>query len=157
MKQLLTISLFVFFLQNVSAQESNTLADSSATNLNVKIVCLLVNDYDDAIEYYTTKLGFVVASDIKYGENQRWVSLKMPSGPPFELSLGLAKSEEDKKLVGRQGGSYPFLVLVTNDFYKTYEQYKAQGVEFLGEPKKSTWGTGVTFKDLYGNIIYLKN
>ena len=157
MKQLFAVLLFAFFLQNVSAHETGATTDTSATHPNIKVVCLLVNNYDEAIEYYTTKLGFVVSSDMKYGEGQRWVSLKMPSGFPLELSLGLAKTEEDKKIVGRQGGSYPFFVLVTNDFYKTYEQYKTRGVEFQGEPKKSPWGTGVTFKDLYGNIIYLKD
>jgi catechol 2,3-dioxygenase-like lactoylglutathione lyase family enzyme len=157
MKQLFTLLFLALFIQNVSAQKPDALPGTQTNALNISVVCLLVNDYDKAIEYYTNKLGFVVAADMKYGENQRWVSLKMPSGLPLELSLGLAKTEVDKQVVGRQGGSYPFFVLVTNDFNATYEKYKSLGVEFLGEPQKSPRGTGVTFKDLYGNVIYLKD
>jgi catechol 2,3-dioxygenase-like lactoylglutathione lyase family enzyme len=130
--------------------------DTARAGVDLTVICLLVDDYDQAITFYTEKLGFVVKSDTKYGEGQRWVSLAPRQGASIELSLGLAKTEEDKAMVGRQSGSYPFFVLYSEDFNSHYGAYKSHGVEFTGEPARNPWGIGVTFKDLYGNTIYLR-
>jgi catechol 2,3-dioxygenase-like lactoylglutathione lyase family enzyme len=152
MKKLFQFFILTFFFLNVSAQT----ADTAKSSLNITVVCLLVNDYDKAVDFYTQKLGFQIVTDVKYGSDQRWVTLKLPSNPAFELSLGLATTDEDKMVVGRQGGRYPFFVLASDDFNNTYNTYKANGVEFPGEPKRGPGGLGVTFKDLYGNVIYLR-
>lgn len=130
-------------------------AEESTPAMSIKVICILVNDYDEAIAFYTGKLGWVVKTDAKYGNNQRWVSLKPPGDPSVEISLGLATTPEDKAVVGKQSGRYPFFVLVADDLDRTYSKLKSNGVDFQGEPKKGPGGRGVTFKDLYGNIIYL--
>jgi catechol 2,3-dioxygenase-like lactoylglutathione lyase family enzyme len=119
----------------------------------VKIVGLLVKDYDAAIQFYTQKLGFEVAEDAASGD-RRWITLSLP-GNHCALALELAKSPEDLALVGRQAGSFPLLALDTADCAGDYQALKARGVTFRGEPKTGPWGTGVLLEDLYGNKVFL--
>lgn len=130
-------------------------AQENSTKTDINVVCLLVKDYDETIEFYTKKLGFEVSMDRKFGENQRWVSIKLP-GSSLELSLGLTKTSEDTVLAGKQGGKFPFLVIATSNFNETYQKLLLNGVEFIDKPKKNPWGTTVLFRDLYGNQILLK-
>jgi catechol 2,3-dioxygenase-like lactoylglutathione lyase family enzyme len=152
MKNIIVGIISILFIGTVSAQN----ADSLNSPVNISVVCLLVNDYDEAITYYTEKLGFKVSSDVKYGSKQRWVTLSATSNGGIELSLGLATTDTDKQIVGKQGGQYPFFVLIADDFNVTYNDYKSKRIDFLSEPKAGPGGTAVTFKDLYGNIIYLR-
>jgi catechol 2,3-dioxygenase-like lactoylglutathione lyase family enzyme len=130
--------------------------DTVGAGVDLTVICLLVTDHDEAITWYVNSLGFVVKSDMKYGEGNRWVSLAPYKDAPLELSLGLARTEEEKAVVGNQAGGYPFFVLFAKEFERTHETFKAKGVEFTGEPTRNPWGIGVTFKDLYGNLIYLR-
>jgi catechol 2,3-dioxygenase-like lactoylglutathione lyase family enzyme len=119
----------------------------------VKIVSLLVKDYDAAIQFYTQKLGFEVVEDAPFGD-RRWVTLSLP-GNRCSLALELAKSAGDLALVGKQAGSFPMLALDTEDCIGDYKTLKARGVTFHGEPETGPWGTGVLLEDLYGNRVFL--
>ena len=119
----------------------------------VKIVSLLVKDYDAAIQFYTQKLGFQVAEDAAFGD-RRWITLSL-AGNGCALALELAKTPDDLELVGRQGGSFPLLALDTADCAGDYKALKAHGVTFHGEPQSGPWGTGVLLEDLYGNKVFL--
>jgi len=119
----------------------------------IKIVSLLVRDYDAAINFYTEKLGFKVLDDAAFGD-RRWVTLELP-GDKCTLALELAKDSSDSALVGKQAGSFPLLALDTVDCMDDYKTMKARGVKFHGEPEKGPWGTGVLFEDLYGNRLFL--
>jgi catechol 2,3-dioxygenase-like lactoylglutathione lyase family enzyme len=70
----------------------------------VKIVSLLVKDYDAAIQFYTQKLGFQVAEDAAFGD-RRWITLSLP-GNRCALALELAKSPDDLAR-GQAGGQLP--------------------------------------------------
>ena len=120
----------------------------------MSLVSLLVKDYDQTIEFYTKKLGFVVAEDLPFGE-KRWVTLKLPDNRESVLALGLAETNEDLALVGRQGGSTPFFGILTDDCLGEYNRMKNLGVRFHSEPRVEPYGTGVTLEDLYGNKIYM--
>jgi catechol 2,3-dioxygenase-like lactoylglutathione lyase family enzyme len=120
---------------------------------HVKIVSLLVKDYDAAIDFYTHTLGFAVVEDAALGD-RRWITLSLP-GDQCTLALELAKSSDDLAVVGRQGGSFPFLALDTADCLGDYKTLKARGVTLHGEPTKGPWGTGVLLEDLYGNKLFL--
>src|SRR5262245_29605175 len=74
------------------------------------IVGLLVRDYDEAIQFYTGKLGFVVGEDIASG-GDRWVVLSLPDSREPGLALELARTEADLTLVGHQAGSFPLFAL----------------------------------------------
>jgi catechol 2,3-dioxygenase-like lactoylglutathione lyase family enzyme len=119
----------------------------------VKIVSLLVKDYDAAIQFYTQKLGFLVAEDAAFGD-RRWITLSLP-GNRCALALELAKDPEDLAVVGKQAGSFPLLELDTADCVGEYKALKARGVTFHGEPQTGPWGTGVLLEDLYRNKVFL--
>ena len=67
----------------------------------------------------------------------------------------MAKSDSDLALVGKQGGSFPFLGITTDDCLADYQRLKELGVRFQGEPEVRPYGTGVMLEDLYGNKIFL--
>jgi catechol 2,3-dioxygenase-like lactoylglutathione lyase family enzyme len=119
----------------------------------VKIVGLLVKDYDAAIQFYTQKLGFEVVEDAAFGD-RRWITLSLP-GNHCAIAIELAKSPDDVALVGKQAGSLPLLALDTADCAGDYKALKARGVKFHGEPESGPWGTGVLLEDLYGNRLFL--
>lgn len=120
----------------------------------VKLFSLVVKDYDAAIQFYTQKLGFAVAEDAAFGD-KRWVTLKLPHTPDSNVSLALAKTDEDHALVGKQAGSFPLMGLGTVDCFSDYNRMKELGVKFHGEPQAGPWGTGVLLEDLYGNKIFM--
>ena len=119
----------------------------------VRIVSLLVKEYDAAIEFYTQKLGFEVVEDAAFGD-RRWITLSLP-GNQCALALELAKNPDDVAVVGKQGGSFPFLAIDTSDCVGDYKSLKARGVIFHGEPETGPRGTGVLLEDLYGNKLFL--
>ena len=115
---------------------------------------LLVMDFDEALAFYTKKLGFVVVEDVPMGDD-RWVTITVPGNKHAVTVLHEARTEEDKALVGKQMGSYPFLGLDTDDCVGEYRRMKALGVKFQGEPDVRPYGTGVMLEDLYGNKIFM--
>lgn len=120
----------------------------------IKIISLLVTDYDATIQFYTEKLGFELLEDAPFGES-RWVTLALPNQRDVTMALELAKTEDDKALVGKQGGSFAFLGVDTDDCLGDYNRMKLLGVAFHGEPQSGPWGTGVLCEDLYGNRIFM--
>jgi lactoylglutathione lyase len=114
-------------------------------------IALLVENYDDAIEFYTKKLQFELTEDTDLGGGKRWVQISPPNSTGTNLILAQASSEDQLKSVGNQAGGCVFLFLQTNDFWRDYEFMKAQGVEFIEEPRVEEYGTVVVFKDLYGS------
>jgi predicted enzyme related to lactoylglutathione lyase len=109
----------------------------------VKFVSIPVKDQDAAVNFYTQKLGFRIATDQPFGK-QRWIELSIPGA---ETKLVLFTMEGDEKRIGTQMN----MAFVCHDLQKTYEEYKARGVEFLAPPKQEPWGTFVIFKDPDGN------
>jgi catechol 2,3-dioxygenase-like lactoylglutathione lyase family enzyme len=116
-------------------------------------ITILVKNQNEALEFYQGKLGFKIHTDVNFGE-MRWLTLNASDQLDVELLLMLAgPGEED--LVGRQAGTQPILALKTDDCHKTFNKLKSLGVQFDSDPKDEEWGIGVTFRDLYGNRIYL--
>jgi len=113
-------------------------------------ISLLVNDYDEALAYYRDKLGFELVEDTQLSPDKRWVVVS-PSGSECSLLLAKAKNSEEAASVGNQSGGRVFLFLETDDFWNDYESFKANGIDFVEEPREESYGTVVVFKDLYGN------
>jgi catechol 2,3-dioxygenase-like lactoylglutathione lyase family enzyme len=120
----------------------------------LKLISLVVKDYDETIQFYTKKLGFELAEDVAFGDS-RWITLRLPNTPDSNISLALAKKSEDQALVGKQAGGTPLLGLGTVDCFGDYRRMKELGVKFHGEPTAGPWGTGVLLEDLYGNKIFM--
>jgi lactoylglutathione lyase len=120
----------------------------------VTLVKLLVSDQDEALEFYTTKLGFEVAEDSNLG-GYRWLLVRLPDNTEFCINLDAARTGEQQALVGRQAADLPLFSIETDDCVSQYRALKKRGVEFDGEPEVQPFGTGVLMKDLYGNKIYI--
>jgi catechol 2,3-dioxygenase-like lactoylglutathione lyase family enzyme len=115
-------------------------------------IALVVEDYDDAIQFYTGKLGFELVEDTVLDANKRWVLVRPPGGNGCCLLLAKAATEEQKTRIGNQTGGRVFLFLYTDDFDRDYKDMKEKGVNFIREPKKEVYGTVAVFEDLYGNL-----
>lgn len=111
---------------------------------------LLVRDYDEAISYYTQKLGFELLQDTDLGAGKRWVQVA-PRGSECRLLLAQARSESELRALGQQAGGRVFLFLHTDDFERDYQRMLGQGVKFLEAPRSEVYGKVVVFEDLYGN------
>ncbi|MEZ9245100.1 VOC family protein [Vibrio lentus] len=114
-------------------------------------IALVVDNYDDAIEFYTKKLQFTLIEDTNLGGGKRWVQVSPPNSNGTNLLLAQASNEEQKLSIGNQTGGRVFLFLQTNDFWRDYELMRANGVVFNEEPRVEEYGTVVVFQDLYGN------
>jgi catechol 2,3-dioxygenase-like lactoylglutathione lyase family enzyme len=117
------------------------------------LVSLVVRDYDEALEFFVGKLGFVLVEDSFVPEQaKRWVVVAPPGARESRLLLAKASTPEQKSRIGTQTGGRVFLFLYTDDFRRDYERYKAQGITFVREPKQEPYGTVAVFQDLYGNL-----
>ncbi|MBB6734219.1 VOC family protein [Cohnella zeiphila] len=114
-------------------------------------VTVLVNDYDEAISFYTEKLGFALLADNTFGPGMRWVALAPAGGNETAIVLVAADTPEKRERVGSQAANHVFLVVHTDDCRRDYEAMKERGVRFFGEPRDVPWGVEVVFEDLYGN------
>jgi catechol 2,3-dioxygenase-like lactoylglutathione lyase family enzyme len=115
-------------------------------------VALVVNDYDEAIEFYTKKLGFELLEDTKLSDTKRWVRVIPKGSTGCGLLLAKAANDEQKSSVGNQTGGRVFLFLHTDDFWRDYKNMQSAGIEFIREPVAEGYGTVAVFKDLYGNL-----
>ena len=121
-------------------------------NQAIAQVTLVVKNYDEAIAFYTQKLGFKLVDDIQLDANKRRVTVSPPSLNGLSLLLAEAVNDEQKKAIGNQTGGRVFLFLHTDDFWRDYQRMKEQGVKFNENPREEPYGTVVVFKDLYGNL-----
>jgi catechol 2,3-dioxygenase-like lactoylglutathione lyase family enzyme len=114
-------------------------------------MALLVRDYDEAVAYYTQKLGFQLLEDTDLGAGKRWVRVAPPGAEEACLLLARADSPRQAAAIGNQSGGRVFLFLHTDDFWRDYNAMKSNGVRFLEEPRQEAYGTVAVFEDLYGN------
>jgi predicted enzyme related to lactoylglutathione lyase len=115
----------------------------------IKFVNIPVSDQERALEFYTQKLGFAVATNQPMGPTgQRWIELRIP-GADTRVSLFTPPGHEDRV------GTFAPLSLWSDDVEATYETLRARGVDFVAPPKREPWGTSVIFKDSEGNQLHL--
>ncbi|MGB3587844.1 MAG: VOC family protein [Tunicatimonas sp.] len=119
---------------------------------HIAAITLVVADYDEAITFYTAKLGFTLVEDTELSETKRWVRVAPPGAQECHLLLAKAANDEQKKYIGNQTGGRVFLFLHTDDFWRDYKQMKANGVKFVRPPKEEEYGTVAVLEDLYGNL-----
>ncbi len=136
----------------------------------IGMTTIVVKNYDEAIDFYVNKLGFLLIEDTvlsndaeqENGSNldglvgrrvpKRWVIVS-PEGSQCALLLARASKPEETPRIGNQTGGRVSLFLFTDDFKCDYETYKSRGVKFMrGEPRIEPYGTVAVFSDLYGNL-----
>jgi catechol 2,3-dioxygenase-like lactoylglutathione lyase family enzyme len=117
----------------------------------------MVGDQDEALAWYTEKLGFEVRSDVDAG-GWRWLAVAPPGQDDFEISLIDPSVRPDveadvRSLMAR--GGLNGLIIQTDDCRAAYEELKARGVEFTDEPGEYFYGIDCGFRDPFGNAFRL--
>jgi catechol 2,3-dioxygenase-like lactoylglutathione lyase family enzyme len=119
-----------------------------------------VLDQDDALAFYTTKLGFEVRTDVRM-EGFRWLTVGPPRQPDIEIILAYpgppmldpeaAAQIQAMVAKGALGGG----VFATDDCKATFSELSERGVRFLQEPTERSYGIEATFRDNSGNWFSL--
>ena len=106
-----------------------------------------VHDQDEALAFYTEKLGLELREDVTVPEmgNFRWLTVGVPGPPVFDAET----REQILALVAK--GAANGLFFASEDVKATYEELKGRGVEFQGEPTEQPYGVDVGFRDTSGN------
>ncbi|MCW0000389.1 VOC family protein [Pararhizobium sp. YC-54] len=119
----------------------------------IALIALVVRDYDEAIDFYVTKLGFVLVEDTYQPEqDKRWVVVRPPGEASTSLLLARASSQRQETFIGNQAGGRVFLFLQTDDFWRDHAKMVKTGIRFTREPKEAPYGIVAVFEDLYGNL-----
>jgi catechol 2,3-dioxygenase-like lactoylglutathione lyase family enzyme len=118
-----------------------------------------VDDQDEALAFYTEKLGMELREDVTVPElgGFRWLSVGVPGqdvsitlmavpGPPV---FDDATRDQIRSLLAR--GAAGGLFFATDDVKAAYEEMKSRGVEFSQEPTEQPYGTDAGFRDPFGN------
>ena len=114
------------------------------------LTTLVVADYDEAIAWYTGKLGFQLLQDVDQGD-KRWVVVGPGDASAAALLLARASDDAQRRRIGDQTGGRVGFFLETDDFARDHGAFAAKGVSFLEEPRNEPYGTVAVFADLYGN------
>jgi predicted enzyme related to lactoylglutathione lyase len=116
----------------------------------------MVEDQEQALKFYTEKLGFINNTDMSIGE-YRWLTITSPDGPEgVELVLeptGFPPAREYQKALYNAG--IPITAFLSTDIQAEYKQLKARRVKFRSEPQIMGAITSVLFEDTCGNLINL--
>jgi len=115
-------------------------------------IALVVNDYDEAIDFYTKKLRFTLIEDTVLSATKRWVIVSPPGSSGCSLLLAKSANEEQRTRIGNQAGGRVFLFLHTDDIHRDYRNMLEEDISFLRNPVVEPYGTVAVFKDLYGNL-----
>jgi catechol 2,3-dioxygenase-like lactoylglutathione lyase family enzyme len=115
------------------------------------LVAIVVREYDEAIAWFTDKLGFELVEDTPQSDVKRWVRVRPPGSRGTDLLLARAANPAQASRIGNQTGGRVFLFLYTDDFHRDYDAYRKRGVVFVRPPSEEPYGIVAVFEDLYGN------
>jgi predicted enzyme related to lactoylglutathione lyase len=124
--------------------------------MRINLSSVMVEDQEQALKFYTEKLGFVKKTDMSVGE-YRWLTVTSPEGAEgVELVLepmGFPPAREYQKALYSAG--IPITAFISKDIQAEYQQLKALGVKFRSEPQVMGAITSVLFEDTCGNLVNL--
>jgi len=132
--------------------------------INIASAQLWVNDQDEALAFYTDKVGFELRTDVTVPElgNFRWLTVGPRHQPEIEIVLMAipgppvmdeSTSEEVRALMSK--GFAGTVFLTTDDVRANYQELKGRGVEFTEEPEDRPYGIDCGFRDPSGNSLRL--
>jgi lactoylglutathione lyase len=122
----------------------------------IKSFVVLVHNQQEALDFYTQKLGFDVHTDADFGEGNRWLTIALPGQAQLEIVLALAKTKEAKEKVGKQLDSDNALLAITTDNIEhDMADLRTKGVRLTSDLIDEPYGRFLFFEDLYGNTLYL--
>jgi catechol 2,3-dioxygenase-like lactoylglutathione lyase family enzyme len=126
---------------------------------NISLISVFVDDIDEALAFYTGKLGFVLNTDVKLPDF-RWCTVHHADHPELELQLALPGpplDEESTAAIKRMmaKGTMHGFGIATDDCRKTFAELTAKGVEYIQEPSDRPYGVEAVLRDNSGNWLVL--
>ncbi len=122
-------------------------------NQRIGLSTLVVHDYDTAIEFFVSRLGFDLLEDTPLEPtNKRWVVVAPKGSGQAGILLAKAASKEQISATGNQTGGRVAFFLYTDDFSRDYNHYQSKGITFVREPINQPYGTVAVFEDISGNL-----
>ncbi len=122
--------------------------------MQIGLVALVIEDYDQAIDFFVRAAGFELIEDspslTNDGRPKRWVVVR-PPGAETGLLLARADGASQAAVVGRQAAGRVGFFLHVADFDAEYARMRAAGVEFVTEPRTEPFGRVAVFLDIAGN------
>lgn len=122
--------------------------------MRLDLITIVVDDYDQAIEFFTRALGFDLAEDSPSltgdGRPKRWVVVR-PPGAQTGILLARADGRRQAAAIGNQVAGRVGFFLRVDDFDAAYERMTAAGVDFVTAPRTETYGRVAVFLDIAGN------
>ncbi len=132
-------------------------ADDAAAEtgtMHIENTALLVDDYDEAIDFFVDALGFELVEDspstTNHGSPKRWVVVR-PPGAATGLLLARADGDHQRAAIGGQYAGRVGLFLRVEDFDAAHQRMSDHGVEFVEAPRDEPYGRVAVFVDIAGN------
>lgn len=132
--------------------------------IKISFAGVWVHDQDEALAFYTEKLGWEVRADVTLAEfgNYRWLTVGPPAQPEVSVVLNAipgppvvdAETSEQIRTLMAKGWAGNVL-LTTDDAEGSYEELKARGIEFVEPPEERPYGIDCAFRDPSGNQFRL--
>lgn len=120
----------------------------------LQLTAIIVEDYDEAIDFFTAALGFELVEDsparTNDGRPKRWVVVRPPNAQTG-LLLARADGEHQTAAIGNQHAGRVGFFLQVDDFDQHYEHMRNAGVTFLTQPRTEPYGRLAVFLDIAGN------
>jgi catechol 2,3-dioxygenase-like lactoylglutathione lyase family enzyme len=122
--------------------------------VQLDLITVIVDDYDQAITFFAGALGFELAEDspslTNDGRPKRWVVVRPPGGQAGVL-LAQADGPSQAAAVGHQAAGRVGFFLRVDDFGAAVARMTAAGVEFVTAPRREPYGQVAVFLDIAGN------
>ena len=115
----------------------------------LSVVTILVRDQDEALQFYTEKLGLEKMDDMEFGAGGRWLTVTAPEQK--DVQIFLARADSFGMDLMDHVGRAPAWAFSTDNCQETYETLSARGVKFTSRPKKKPYGIEAVFEDLDDN------
>lgn len=125
----------------------------------IAVISVLVSNQEEALTFYTEKLGLEKRLDMEFGPGLRFLTVAPRGQERPEIALAkpdeLWHSDEQIQALWMQRGKQEPWIFDTDDCHRAYETLLARGVKFLGAPSRQVYGTEAMFEDPYGNTFVL--
>lgn len=127
---------------------------------DIAITPMYVTDQDQALEFYTQRLGFVVDTDVDLG-NMRWLTVALPAAPERMVLLqriGDATATASPDTAGAlreltEQGTTSWMILASDDVDADHVRLRDAGVEIIEEPSTRPYGRDMAVRDPFGNQV----
>ena len=114
---------------------------------HISVVAVRVKNQDEALRFYTERLGFEKRMDADMGEGTRWLTVA-PVGASTEFVL-------EHETADAKAGGWAGVILEAEDIDAAYRELSGRGVKFTEQPVKHPWGGWAQFEDQDGNTFGL--